>query len=73
MAFEGDEAAGCIALKKLKDNSCEMKRLYVRPKFRGQGIGKALTEAIIAKAKDIVGYTGIHITWPTCRLLGFIP
>lgn len=60
VAFEGDEAAGCIALRKFNKNDCEMKRLYVRPKFRGQGIGKALTEAIIAKAKDI-GYNKIFL------------
>lgn len=56
LAFENDEAAGCIALRKLNENDCEMKRLYVRPKYRKQGIGRALTEAVIAEAKA-AGYT----------------
>ncbi len=47
--------AGCIGLKKLDEISCEMKRLYVRPCFRGQGIGGILIRQIIKDAKEI-GY-----------------
>ena len=52
--WEG-EAAGCIALRKLDDGCCEMKRLYVRPAFRGHRIGDALVDRIIQDAKAI-GY-----------------
>ena len=52
--WEG-EAAGCIALRKLDEQRCEMKRLYVRPAFRGHRIGDALVDRIIQDAKAI-GY-----------------
>ena len=47
--------AGCIALKKLDSERCEMKRLYVRPSFRNNGIGNELVSIIIDEAKKI-GY-----------------
>ncbi|HAP34689.1 MAG TPA: GNAT family N-acetyltransferase [Bacteroidetes bacterium] len=48
--------AGCIALRPMEeDGLCEMKRLFVRKEFRGQKIGRILTEKIIADAKEI-GY-----------------
>ena len=52
--WEG-EAAGCIALRKLDEQRCEMKRLYVRPAFRGHRIGGALVDRVIQDAKAI-GY-----------------
>ena len=52
--WEG-EAAGCIALRKLDEQRCEMKRLYVRPAFRGHRIGDALVDRVIQDAKAI-GY-----------------
>lgn len=52
--WEG-EAVGCIALRKLDEQRCEMKRLYVRPAFRGHRIGDALVDRVIRDAKAI-GY-----------------
>ena len=50
--------AGCIALRPMDENGvCEMKRLFVREEFRGKGIGKMLTERIIADAREI----GYHV------------
>lgn len=50
-----NEVAGCIGLRKIDDKNCEMKRLYVRPAFRGHKIAKKLVEMIINDAKKI-GY-----------------
>jgi len=58
IAYFENQAAGCIALRGINDTDCEMKRLYVRPKFRGNKIGAALVEAIVRDAKEI-GYRSI--------------
>ena len=50
--------AGCIALRKLDETRCELKRLYVRPAFRGQGLARLLTEQILRDARTI-GYRKI--------------
>ena len=58
LLFCEGKAAGCIGLRKIDERSCEMKRLYVRPEFRGRGLGTVLVEKIIQDAKDI-GYSQI--------------
>jgi GNAT superfamily N-acetyltransferase len=56
LAWLGDDAAGCVALKKVDATTCEMKRLYVRPTCRGHGIGRALATRIMDAAVGL-GYT----------------
>ena len=56
LVYYNNEVAGCIGLKKIDKKNCEMKRLYVRPKFRGKQIGEQLIEKIIRDAKEI-GYS----------------
>jgi GNAT superfamily N-acetyltransferase len=87
LAFEGDEPAGCVALKPLADPAhpgnllCEMKRLWVRPAGQGRGVGRALAEGIVSQARAR-GYTAMVLdTMPAsmsaayriyCRM-GFVP
>ncbi len=60
LARNGDVVSGCAALRPLEAMTCELKRMYVRPTFRGQGVGRALAEAIVAAARTI-GYARIRL------------
>ncbi|HTF05724.1 MAG TPA: GNAT family N-acetyltransferase [Bacteroidia bacterium] len=53
IAEEQGKIAGCVAVKKIGDQICEMKRLYVRPAFRGRKLGQQLADTIVKKAAQL--------------------
>lgn len=78
LAFDGNEIAGCGALRRFGERVCEMKRLYVRPAHRGKAIGAGLARELIQNARE-AGYKKMRLdTMPSMiraialyRSLGF--
>jgi GNAT superfamily N-acetyltransferase len=66
LASAGSVPAGCIAYREIGPKVCEMKRLYVRPAFRGTGLGKAMVSSLVERAA-VAGY--LRICLETTRFM----
>lgn len=60
VAWDGDDAVGCVALQPIADDVAELKRMYVPPEARRRGIARRLTEHAIAVATEL-GYTTLRL------------
>ncbi len=67
LAIHSAQVLGCVALRKLANDAGEIKRLFVRPANRGQGIGRQLAEVLIQEARE-AGYARLQLdTLPSMR------
>ncbi len=60
LVSEESRSAGLGYLKKTRDDIGEIKRMYIRPEFRGRGFGRKLLQTLLSEAKDI-GYSGVRL------------
>jgi len=60
LATQSGKAAGCVAFRRSSPDACELKRMYVRPEFRGMGIGRRLINVLIQAAKG-TGYSRMRL------------
>ena len=64
LAGSGGIAVGCVALRRIDDRSCEMKRMFVTPAAQGRGVGRALGNELIRAARE-EGYTSMYLDTST--------
>jgi len=67
LAYVDGEPAGCIGLRRMEPGYCEIRRLYVRPRFRGQRLGRALAEAVLVEARAAGYHTARLGTLPVMK------
>ncbi len=60
LAWDGGTALGCVALRRIDDGACEMKRMYVDGAGRGRGVGRLLGGAVLERAR-VLGYSEMFL------------
>jgi len=67
LVLTGEDLVGCVALREIDENVCEMKRLFLRPAFRGKGFGRVMVDAIVNAGREI-GYKKMRLDTMTGKM-----
>ncbi len=71
VGYEEDKPVACIAIKKLDDNICEAKRLFIKPEYRGKGYARTMLNTMLDKSKEL-GFTEVTFTTkPSVMQIGY--
>lgn len=71
VGYEEDKPVACIAIKKLNDNTCEAKRLFIKPEYRGKGYARTMLNTMLDKSKEL-GFTEVTFTTkPSVMQIGY--
>ena len=71
LGFEDETPVACIAIKKINDSTCEIKRLYVKPKRRGKGYSRQMLNAALQRAQKLGFTTATLTTRPSVMPVAF--
>lgn len=71
IGYEDNQPIGCIAVKALDSENCELKRLFIKEEYRGKGYSKLLFEAILARAKELEFKNAVIHTLPEVMKIGY--
>ena len=71
VGYENNNPAACIAIKKLNDVTCEAKRLFIKPEYRGRGYARVMLNAMLDKAKELGLKEVTFTTKPSVMQIGY--
>lgn len=71
VGYEDEQPVACIAIKKLDNTSCEAKRLFIKPEYRGNGYARAMLNTMLDKAKELGFKEVTFTTKPSVMQIGY--
>lgn len=71
VGYEGDKPVACIAVKKIDDKTCEAKRLYIKPEYRGKGYARVMLNTMLDKARQLGFKEVTFTTKPSVMQIGY--
>lgn len=71
VGYEEKKPVACIAIRKISDKSCEAKRLFIKPEFRGNGYARIMLNAMIDKARELMFSEVTFTTKPSVMQIGY--